>query len=438
MVAGIPLLVSEPVDYLRTERAALVRVAREARQRRDSIDRVEPYAKLPDAALGRHRDVLNAEASQAESLLGLLEPTASALEPPAGGTHESQPVRAGWSFDVLTPYLLRDWTHSPELEAASSRICAALEHTFPDPRGKRVAFAGCGAGGLPARVSPDFERVLGFDLTLPILAAARHILDGKTLELALPRVLSESGCISLRNDAPGAGARVELLAMDALQTAFADRSIDCVVTVFLTDILPDPRALAKEIHRVLADGGVWINYGPSGNNLKALWHFDQTEAAAFFRTVGFTVLHAEAHRATNLDITHVCPAASFRNAVCYLTLARKSGEPEAQSSPGAPGPEEIREIVPQHFPGARLVHNLAAGQKGGLLFQHDRVPGRAENWKVNDRAAAVMGLVDGGRTVGEIADLLSRSEPPQTIDQTLRTFGRLFAQGLLSWRGREP
>jgi len=49
-----------------------------------------------------------------------------------------------------------------------------------------------------------------------------------------------------------------------------------------------------------------------------------------------------------------------------------------------------------------------------------------------------MGLVDGGRTVGEIADLLSRSEPPQSIDQTLRTFGRLFAQGLLSWRGREP
>ena len=88
--------------------------------------------------------------------------------------------------------------------------------------------------------------------------------------------------------------------MDALDTAFADRSIDCV---FLTDILADPRALADEVHRVLPDNGVWINYGPSGNNLKALWRFDQTEAEAFFKTAGFTVVQAEARRGTNLDIS---------------------------------------------------------------------------------------------------------------------------------------
>jgi SAM-dependent methyltransferase len=266
-----------------------------------------------------------------------------------------------------------------ELQVTNSRIGAALEHVFPDPRGKSVAFAGCGAGGLLAEVSPDFARVLGFDLTLPILAAARTILDGKTLDLALPRVLNERGCISLgRRDPQSSKAPVELLAMDALDTAFADCSIDCVVTVFLTDILADPRALADEVHRVLRNNGVWINYGPSGNNLKALWRFDQTEAAAFFKMAGFAVVQAEARRGTNLDISSVCPSVSFRNAVCYLTVARKTAEAEARPTARTPGPDEVWEIVPQHFPGAHLVHRLGEAEKSGFLLQHDRIPGRTK------------------------------------------------------------
>jgi ubiquinone/menaquinone biosynthesis C-methylase UbiE len=52
--------------------------------------------------------------------------------------------------------------------------------------------------------------------------------------------------------------------MDALDTAFADGSVACVVTSFLIDLIPEPRKLASEIHRILCDDGVWINYGPSG------------------------------------------------------------------------------------------------------------------------------------------------------------------------------
>jgi SAM-dependent methyltransferase len=403
------------------------------------LDRIEPYASLADAALERHRDVLSVEATQADTLLALLQPSAQALEALPESAHESQVLRPGWSFDTLTPYLLRDWTNSSELQVTSSRIGAALERACPDPRGKRVAFAGCGAGGLLAKISTDFGRVLAFDLTLPILAAARHILDGKTLELALPRIWHESGRISLGAHGGRSGhSPVELFAMDALETAFADRSIDCIVTVFLTDILPDPRALADEVHRILSDDGVWINYGPSGNNLKGLWRFDQREGATFFEAAGFGVMHAEASRSTNLDVSDVCPSMSFRNTVCYLTLARKCGQPEARASVRSPDPAEIREVVPRHFPGARLVHQLQTAEKGGMAFQHDRVPGRVHNWQLGDRAARIMLLVDGSRTVGEIAGLLERRVPPQPIDATLRAFARFFAQGLLTWRGPEP
>jgi hypothetical protein len=226
--------------------------------------------------------------------------------------------------------------------------------------------------------------------------------------------------------------------MDALDTAFADRSIDCVVTVFLTDILADPNALAGEIHRILSDDGVWINYGPSGNNLKALWRFDQKEASAFFKAAGFSSIHAESYRGSNLDISNVCPSASFRNTVCYLTLARKTGEAEARRAPPTPGPNEIREAVPQHFPGARLVHRLDATEKNSIVLHHDRIPGRAENWNIGDRAARMIALVDGKRTVSEIADLLNRRKPPQPIDETYRAFARFFSQGLLDWRRRNP
>jgi hypothetical protein len=265
------------------------------------------------------------------------------------------------------------------------------------------------------------------------------MLDGKALDLALPRTLNESGRITLcKPELPSATPPVELLAMDALDTAFADRSIDCVVTVFLTDILPDPRALADEIHRVLSDDGVWINYGPSGNNLKALWRFDQREASAFFSGAGFSIIGAEAHRGTSLDISNVCPPASFRNTVCYLTLARKTGRAQSRPAQRILGPNEIRDVVPQHFPGARLVHRLEAAEKNNIVFHHDRIPGRAESWNIGDKAARMIALVDGKRSVSEIADLLNRRKPPQPIDETFRAFARFFNQGLLDWRGRDP
>jgi SAM-dependent methyltransferase len=438
VVAGIPLLVREPANYFRAQCASLIEVARNARQRKDRLDQIDPYASLPNAALERHRDVLSVEAAQAETLLALLEPQAWALESSAESARELQVLRPGWGFDTLTPYLLRDWTNSTELQVTSSRIGAALERVFPDPLGKSVGFAGCGAGGLLAKISADFARVLAFDLTLPILAAARHMLDGKTLDLALPRVLNESGHISLRSyDLPPAASRVELLAMDALDTAFADRSVDCVVTVFLTDILPDPRSLAEEIHRILSDDGVWINYGPSGNNLKALWRFDQREATAFFKAAGFSPIQAESYRGTNLDISNVCPSTSFRNTVCYLTLARKTRKAEARPTPRTPGREQIGEVVPQHFPGTLLIHHLEAAEENSIVLEHDRIPGRAENWKIGLRAARMITLVDGKRTVSEIADLLNRRKPPQPVDKTLSIFAQFFAHGLLDWRGRD-
>ena len=107
-MAGVPLLVREPTHYFRAERASLIETAREATQRADLLTQLEPYAGLPDVVLERHRDVLAVAAAQADTLLALLERSASALEVLADDAGELQVVRPAWSVDTLVHYLLRD------------------------------------------------------------------------------------------------------------------------------------------------------------------------------------------------------------------------------------------------------------------------------------------------------------------------------------------
>jgi SAM-dependent methyltransferase len=421
---------------VRSELASLKRAVHNARRRSESIDRTGRDAGLSEISLERHRDVIESEIARAETFLGLLDPAAQALGDEAGEPLGAR--RSGWMLDALLPYLLRDWTSTPELEAIRARIGAALEQAFPDPSGISVVFAACGAGGLLAEIPPGFERVLGFDLTLPVLRAARHLLDGKDLDLAMARAINQTGHITLRRrEGRPPRSDVELFAMDALDTAFTDGSVACVVTSFLIDLFPEPRRLAREIHRILCDDGVWINYGPSGP-LQAFFRFDQTESAAFLDAAGFTVTGAESYRTTYLDLSRDCPSWSFQNHVCYLTLARKTGEARAKLTRRMPNATEILEMVPQHFPGANLVHrqDLEGEQTRTTILRHDGVPGRTISLEINRDTARVMMLVDGKKTVDEIADLFNRDATPLPKDEIVQAFSQYFEQGLLSWRER--
>lgn len=346
---------------------------------------------------------------------------------------------SGWLLDALLPYLLRDWTDTPELAAAAARIDAALARAVPDRAAATVVVAACGAGGVLPAIDSGFAAVLGFDLTLPVLLAARRLLDGEALDLALPRCINPAGRITLRRSSQQvAGEAVDIAAMDAFDTAFARGSVDCVVTSFLIDLIPDPRRLAREIHRILRSDGVWINYGPSGP-LKGLWRFDRTETGGFVEEFGFTVTESADYRTTYLDLSRDCPAWSFQNHICYLTCARKTSEAVAEEATGLGelGAVELASAVPQHFPGAELIERSSFGSdaKRATLLRHEGVPGRPQTMEVGRDARRLLALVDGSRTVGEIAALLAQENPSQPVDETLRAFARYFSQGLLRWRG---
>ena len=436
VVDGIPLLVSEPMEYLRSELALLKHAVRDGKRRRDLLEKGGRDTGLTKASLDRHRDVIDAEMARATTFLALLEHAAKMLEAMSGSSADARGARrSGWVFDSLLPYLLRDWTGTAELRTANLLISAALRDAFPDASGIQLVLAGCGAGGLLAEIPPDFEHIIGFDLTLPVLAAARHLLDGKSIALTVPRAINELGRITLHNHGLQ-GARRALVAMDAFDTAFADNSIDCVVTSFLIDLIPDPRKLADEIHRILSPNGVWINYGPSGP-LRALWRFDQSEGAAFFEASGFSVVQASAHRATYLDLSRDCPTWSFQSHMCYLTSARKTGQASEKIKAVTPGLAEIPQLIPEHFPGATLIRRerLEGEHKHSAHLRHERSPGIVENLDVGSDTARVVALVDGKRTVLEIANILQQ-EPGLSVEEAIGAFARYFDAGLLTWRNR--
>jgi hypothetical protein len=69
-------------------------------------------------------------------------------------------------------------------------------------------------------------------------------------------------------------------------------------------------------------------------------------------------------------------------------------------------------------------------------LRHDGVPGRTISLQISSDAGQVMMLVDGKRTVDEIADLFNQGATPLPKNEIIRAFSEYFKQGLLSWRGR--
>ena len=119
VISGIPILVREPQEYLRAELAGLKRVSREARQRRGLLEILRSEAGLPQASIDRHRDIIDAEIARADLFLTLLEPAISAQ---AADIRRSPGGRgSGWTLEALVPFLLRDWTHTTELDGIKDR-----------------------------------------------------------------------------------------------------------------------------------------------------------------------------------------------------------------------------------------------------------------------------------------------------------------------------
>jgi SAM-dependent methyltransferase len=437
VIDGVLIFASEPAGFLQAELLQIRRAAANARHRRERIESLGREVGLSAVSLDRCREVIEAEIARTEMFLAALEPAAKALDAMPASEAESVGVwRSSGTYGTFFPYLLRDWTNTPELVTVSSLIDAVVEEVVPDPSRKTIVFPGCGAGGLLAAISSRFERAVGYDLALPMLCIARHLLDGKGLDMILPTVLNAAGRVALRKP-DSANVRSELVAMDVLNTAFPDGSVDCVVTQFLIDLFPDPRKLADEVYRMLGDDGVWINFGPSGP-VDALRRFDETECAAFFEDSGFAVARSAAHRTTYLDLSHCCPSWNFRSQMCYLTSARKKDRRGVKPMPAMSLPDPS-DLIPRHFPGATLVERQSLGDvtSSTIVLRHERIQGRSESFEIGHEVAFLIKFVDGKRSVQDIASLAQERMPARTFEKNAGDLLAFVEQGLLDWRARD-
>jgi len=154
----------------------------------------------------------------------------------------------------------------------SGRVEAMRE--LPLKSGDDILEVGIGTG-LTATLYPSDCRVMGIDLSEPMLReAARHVdSNGRT--------------------------NVRLWRMDASSLAFPDESFDVVYAAYVISVVPDPVAALREMRRVCRAGGhiVLLNHFLSTNPvLSALerWLSPLTARAGFRSDLDLSVLLTQA------------------------------------------------------------------------------------------------------------------------------------------------
>ena len=145
---------------------------------------------------------------------------------------------------------------------------------LPLEPGDEILEVGIGTG-LTATLYPSDCRVIGIDLSEPMLReAARHVdSHGRT--------------------------NVRLWRMDASSLAFPDESFDVVYAAYVISVVPDPVAALREMRRVCRPGGhiVLLNHFLSTNPvLSALerWLSPLTARAGFRSDLDLSVLLTQA------------------------------------------------------------------------------------------------------------------------------------------------
>ena len=135
-----------------------------------------------------------------------------------------------------------DWTYGPALHAGR---LASIKKLRLRP-GDEVLEVGVGTG-LNAALYPRFVSVTGIDVAEEMLEKAEQRLAAR----------------DVRN--------VRLVQMDAARLDFPDNSFDLVYAPYVINVVPDPVAVATEMHRVCRPGGCFVilNHFLSSNRLAA-------------------------------------------------------------------------------------------------------------------------------------------------------------------------
>jgi SAM-dependent methyltransferase len=389
LISGLPWLFAEPNAALAEWRARfdyLIRVLEanakrylNAANRTDIVgstkSRLEALAAATSDHGGRVRKLL--------APLELGEPLAS-IE-----TYLALRTRLPPDQGLMTyfPNVHRDWSWGREENEAS---IAVVVDALGDHEAHRVLVLGSGAGRLAydlhERTQAGLTVALDFNPLLSLVGS--RVAAGETIELyefPLAPIDASHAAILRELAAPGpARAGLRFAIADVHRPPLPAKSFDTVVTPWLIDILPgDFAELCARINYLLDDDGVWINFGSL--------NFHQADPAAqlgpdeCFEIVERHGFGAPVHRDTR--IPYMCSPAS------------RHARHETVLSWSAPKERHIKRPARHEA----LPDWIVRGRDPIPAIEHFRVA--ALSTRIH---AQIMSLIDGRRSIADIAALLER------------------------------
>jgi SAM-dependent methyltransferase len=327
-IAGIKMMVLDPQALLLSHAQQIADRSLELRKRQDWLARIE-QEPVSDESLFRLKQDYESKLANHELAKEFFVPVSDYL-----ARHQSQKsflslltsYHTGWSFSLMMPWLYKDWGDTEEARFVTKLLSdAILDHT----RGEResIAVLGCGACGMLYNLSEFFTNSYGLDLSLLTLLFAKQLLDGGeyVLNLSLPDETFPKMQRQIRLRGPRERREsVKLLAANITNLPFAPSSLSCVVTQYIMDLVTNQSLLATEINRVLAPGGIWINFSTPGS-LNAFDVPTHLDLPWYFRRHGFEALDSSLQRCKLLDFTKICNWSLTTEHGNMLFVARKTG-----------------------------------------------------------------------------------------------------------------
>ncbi len=376
---GVLCLMSEPtraLDGWRREAQRLVELIEE------SVAAMDEQRKRVDLLPSTRKRLDDLRAAHAENARRVGE-----MFRAAGLAPDARSKATGSEFSLIEYYeqVLRDWAWDATGGKENARALELVAATLgPDTKLGRTLVLGAG----PARLAHDLHTrfsaplTVALDLNPFLLLSARQVLFGGGLKLyEFPS--DPTGIATTHVDhelrAPGPPpAGFHLVLADAFAAPFKPGSFDTVVTPWFIDIVPrDLRETIPLIHRLLAPGGRWLNYGPLSYP-KETPHAQRYSFEELYELIRLGGFELGPTTLTTIDYMHSRAMARARTADVLTFAARRQ---EASAAPGGDPPAWL------------LLGHLPIERFSGLDRYKPEHP----------MLGYLAGLIDGRRTLEDLA-----------------------------------
>jgi len=403
-LAGMPFLFAEPAqaraEWRNRADMALAKLDADAGQ----IDRILGEGETTGLARQRLASLAAAYREQRTRLAALLEPLLGGPTGTAQATYLALRTRLSPDQGLNTYYqnLHRDWCWGDEENHLAAGIIGGAMQSGP----RRVLILGAGGG----RLALDLHARAGAALTVAadfnplLLLAAQRLYAGESLTLhefpIAPRRMSDQAVRRELKAPAAAPAGLQPVLCDARRPPFRAGTFDVVVTPWLIDVLEmDIAQLAPQINYLLAEEGEWINFGSL-----AFAPHDPVRRYGFEEVMSVVQASGFAAPETREDEIPYMNSPASRQQRREVAVTFRAAKERAAPKP------------PRHV---ALPDWLVTGKDPVPLLEDFRL--QAATTKIY---AFVMSLIDGKRSIGEMAAELEKQRlmPRADAEAAIRGF----------------